>query len=153
MRLCRVRRHNLLDIRAMDAEAAGDLGIGEPVSFETADLSHLDADRRFAAFVFTSRLGRRNPFTLIEAVQTTTISPISTRTPTVPTTRLGTNVPRPAHGLPERPPTANFNQLAGLASSSSRAIRPSTLPPPATGVHQRRTYVFETVAPMLSGAR
>jgi hypothetical protein len=42
----------------------------EPVSFETADLSHLDAHRGFAAFVFTFGLGRRNPFTLIGAEQT-----------------------------------------------------------------------------------
>jgi hypothetical protein len=70
MMLCRVRRQNSPDIGAMDAEAAGDLGIGEPVSFETADLSHLDAHRGFAAFVFTFGLGRRNPFTLIGAEQT-----------------------------------------------------------------------------------
>jgi hypothetical protein len=60
----RFHRQNAPDIGAMGAEAAGDLGIGEPVSFETADLSHLDAHRRFAALVFTAGLGRRDPFAL-----------------------------------------------------------------------------------------
>jgi hypothetical protein len=60
----RFHRQNSPDIRAMDTEAAGDLGIGEPVGFETAHLCHLDAHRRLAALVFTAGLGRRDPFTL-----------------------------------------------------------------------------------------
>jgi hypothetical protein len=53
----RFRRQNSPDIGAMDADAAGDLGIGEPVSFETADLSHLNARCRFAAFVLARSTG------------------------------------------------------------------------------------------------
>jgi hypothetical protein len=114
MMLCRVRRQNSPDIGAMDAEAAGDLGIGEPVSFETADLSHLDAHRGFAAFVFTFGLGRRNPFALMGVNRPTTIP---TRTPTMPTTRLATKAQRSAHGFladPERLPMAIFNPPGGF---------------------------------------